>query len=120
MTIRYRKLDENGDYVFGSPPSVQQFYIDQPEAVAQAVLTRLRLSAGEWFLDADEGTPYTQAILGFAPANVRDFAIRQRVLDTIGINEITTFGSQVTDTRDYTVSIEAQSIFGPVVIDNTL
>ncbi|WP_083331557.1 hypothetical protein [Brucella inopinata] len=39
--MRYRKLDENDDYVFGG--NLASFFIDQPEAPAQAVKTRLML-----------------------------------------------------------------------------
>lgn len=60
--MRYRKLNTNGDYTFGQAQS--NFYVNTPEAVAQAVKTRLLLIQGEWFLDVSEGTPYSAKILG--------------------------------------------------------
>ena len=57
--MRYRKLDAAGDFVFGH--GAADYHRDSPEAVAQAVLTRLKLHRGEWFLDRSEGTPYTPA-----------------------------------------------------------
>ena len=46
--MRYRIEDANGDMTWGSGD--KNFYYNQPEAVAQAVMTRLRLWSGEWFL----------------------------------------------------------------------
>ncbi|EJX4360738.1 hypothetical protein OD522_005447, partial [Salmonella enterica] len=60
--MRYRREDENGDYTFGRGDS--GFFVDCPEAVAQAVKTRLQLWQGQWFLDVNEGTPYEQTIIG--------------------------------------------------------
>ena len=41
--MKYRKLTENGDYAFGRGGA--DMHADTPEAVGQAVLTRLRLFA---------------------------------------------------------------------------
>lgn len=117
MTIRYRKLDVNGDYTFGQPPQIQEFWIDQQEAIQQALTTRLLLIAGEWFLDLDEGTPYNTEILGFVPPNVRDFAIRQRILDTIGVNTLTTYESKVSQDRVGTVTASVDTIYGSVALN---
>lgn len=91
--MKYRKLDENGDYVFGLGDG--NFYKDQPEAVAQAVLTRLRLGAGEWFLDINAVTPYNSRIIGSGTINTYDVAIQQVVLDTVGVTEIVSYSSGI-------------------------
>ena len=44
--MKYRKLTENGDYAFGRGGA--DMHADTPEAVGQAVLTRLRLFAGSY------------------------------------------------------------------------
>lgn len=120
MTIRYRKLDANGDYTFGQLPQIQEFWIDQQEAVAQAILTRLQLTAGEWFLDLDEGTPYNTQILGFAPPNVRDFALRSRILDTIGVNSLTSYQSSIDQNRACGVTADVDTIYGQTSVTTTL
>lgn len=87
--MRYRKLDKTGDMTFGSQQA--DFYRDSPEAVAQAILTRLRLWAGEWFIDRTEGTPYQQAILGTGTKKTIEPAMRARILDTQGVTTIEEF-----------------------------
>lgn len=57
----YRMLDSNGDYVLGNGSS--QFF-SGPEAVAQAIVTHIKLLLGEWWEDVNLGTPLFQSILG--------------------------------------------------------
>lgn len=120
MTIRYRKMDANGDYTFGRPLAVQEFWVDQQEAVQQAILTRLTLSSGEWFLDSDEGTPYATKVLGYSPPNVRDFALRARILDTLGVDSITTYNSSIDQERACTVTANVDTIYGQTTVSATL
>jgi hypothetical protein len=87
--MRYRILDAAGDMTFGHQQ--QNFYRDQPEAVAQAVLTRLKLWAGEWFLDQSDGTPYQQAALGMRTQQSLDPAMRARILQTPGVLSLDLF-----------------------------
>ena len=120
MTIRYRKLDENGDYTFGKTIETQEFWVDQKEAVAQAILTRLRLATNEWFLDQTAGTPYATNILGFVPPNVRDFSIRARILDTPGVTSITSYTSTVSADRTASVSASVDTIYGAVSVNSAI
>ena len=89
--MRYRKLDADGDYTIGTG---QDFFVNSPEAVAQAVLTRLRLWRGEWFVDTKDGTPWATDILG-KRLQGRNYnaAIKQRILGTEGVTEITAYDS---------------------------
>ena len=113
--MRYRKLDSEGDYVFGQGP--QEFLADSPDSVAQAVLTRLRLESGEWFLDAQEGTPYQEQILGTNKQTTYDFAIKDRILGTEGVVAITSYASYVNpDTRIISVQATVQTQYGAVAI----
>lgn len=87
--MRYRKLDKTGDMSFGNQQA--DFFRNQPEAVAQAVWTRLRLWVGEWFIDQTEGTPYQQAMLGTNKSKTIEPAMRQRILQTEGVTNIEEF-----------------------------
>jgi hypothetical protein len=109
--MRYRILSATGDYVFGSH---SQFLVNSPQAVAQAIETRLKLSSGEWFLDTQEGTPYSTKITGYGTQDTRDVAIKERILDTPGVLQIESYASSVSSDRKFTVSVRVSTIYGTV------
>ena len=109
--MRYRKLDENGDMTFGG--GMLNYYVNQPEAVAQAVSTRLRLWVEEWFVDITEGTPWVQSALGKRTEQTVTNAIRMRILKTQGVNKITDFSfSQNASDRSVVISATIDTIYG--------
>lgn len=109
--MRYRKQDENGDYTFGR--SLSDFHIDNADAVAQAIDTRLKLWVGEWFADVSDGTGWTQAILGKHSQNLYELTLRQRVLETKGVLSIDNFQSYLEPkTRKLTVEMLVNTIYG--------
>ncbi|OTG82341.1 hypothetical protein [Acinetobacter sp. ANC 4648] len=117
--MRYRKLDENDDYSFGS--GVNDFHSNTPEAVAQAVLTRLRLWMGEWFADTSDGTGWNQSILGKQSGNLYELTLRQRVLQTPGVQSIEEFQSSLdAETRMLSVSMTINTIYGTAVLNRSL
>ncbi|MDT6962900.1 hypothetical protein QTN24_15475 [Cupriavidus sp. SZY C1] len=117
--MRYRKLSGTGDYVFGGQQA--DFYKDVPEAVAQAVLTRLRLLRGEWFLDKTAGTPWSTEVLGKYTNGTYDAAIRQRILGTQGVREIVEYSGTVdTEKRHLSVVARINTIYGPTTVEATL
>lgn len=71
--MKYRKLDKNGDYVFGNN---SYDYIEKDEAIAQAIKTKLYLFYGEWWEDISLGLPMFQSILG----QVSNSNLRQTVI----------------------------------------
>jgi hypothetical protein len=105
--MKYRSLDANGDYVVGL-----SFLSNSPATVAQAVLTRLKLWRGEWFLDTSDGTPWRQDILG-RPNGNPDVFIKQRILGTPGVTSIVTYSSTYSGpTRQFTVSGTLDTLYG--------
>ena len=109
--MRYRKQDENGDYTFGR--SLNDFHVDNADAVAQAIDTRLKLWVGEWFADVSDGTGWTQAILGKHSQNLYELTLRQRVLETKGVLSIDNFQSYLEPkTRKLTVEMLVNTIYG--------
>lgn len=119
--MRYRKLDANGDYQFmGTSP----FLINSPEAVAQAILTRLRLMRKEWFLNLKEGLD-KERILGYNTALTRDLAVKRRILDTAApdgtllVTKLTKYYSTVKN-RNFQVVAAVDTIYGPATINEVL
>jgi hypothetical protein len=112
--MRYRTLDANGDYSFGQ--SQQNFLIDSPQAVAQAVSTRLKLYTAEWFLDSTEGTPWSEQILGENTQAGYDAVIRNRILGTQGLAQVDSYqSSRDPDSRKLTVLVEITTDYGPSI-----
>lgn len=117
--MRYRKLDQNDDYSFGQ--GQVNFHKDTPEAVAQAVLTRLRLWLTEWFLDIEEGMPWVEGVLGKREKEAADNTIRTHVLETQGVTQIVEYASQYdADNRTLSVQLEIDTIYGQIKINEVL
>ena len=117
--MRYRALDSNGDYSFGIGPN--EFLVNSPEAVAQAVQTRLLLWEGEWFLDQSVGTPYLTRILGKGTQQFYDQAIQERILGNTGVQDISTYTSNLDAVaRKLTVSCTIDTIYGSTAFTQEL
>ncbi len=115
--MRYRKLDANGDFSAGH--GAADFHIDTPEAVAQAVLTRLRLWAGEWFLDTQEGTPYRERVLGVRKRLTAGPALKARIAATLNVSSVDSFSATYDgDTRALDVSADITTTYGAAALQN--
>jgi hypothetical protein len=115
--MRYRILSPEGDYTFGRGKS--EFLVNTPEAVAQAVGTRLKLLTGEWFLDQEEGTPYSSDILGNNTSALYDQAIQQRIIGTQGVVEIEAYTSTLNN-RNLTVDVIIKTLYGTTQLQQVI
>lgn len=117
--MRYRKLDNDGDFQMGHGGA--DYHVDTPECVAQAVKTRLALLTGEWFLDLTEGTPYRTQVWGKHTKETYDPLLRQRILQTEGVSELVSYASTFDpQTRKLTVSAELNTVYGTTSVNTTL
>ncbi|KVE23797.1 hypothetical protein WS67_21445 [Burkholderia singularis] len=117
--MRYRRLDVDNDYAFGA--GVADFLMNTPETVAQAVLTRLRLIQGEWFLDVTAGMPWATDVLGKYTDGTADTAIRQCILGTQGVTELTNYSSSIDpQTRALKVTATINTFYGTTTVQVTL
>lgn len=117
--MRYRRLDATGDMTFGQGGA--NFLADSPETVAQSVLTRLRLWAGEWYLNIAEGTPYKEAVLGKGTEKTAELAMRQRILETKGVQSLDSFSYALDrDQRRAEFAAEITTLYGATTITGDL
>lgn len=120
--IRYRKLDQNGDYTFGKG---QQCLTYGTYAVTQAIQTRMKLLKGEWFEDTEEGLPLFQEILGVQPTNpnltIIDSLIKKRILGTTDVTGIESFSSSYDSVeRQYSYSAVVNTKYGAITVSDAL
>ncbi|MFP2164544.1 hypothetical protein ACLEYI_06170 [Enterobacter ludwigii] len=81
-------------------------FVTGKEETRQACICRLRLFLGEYFLDATDGTPWFQSILGKTARDIAEANIKQRILSTRGVMAINTF-DMTSDTRSRRFTVTA-------------
>jgi len=91
------------------------FLVNSPAAVAQIVLTRLKLLAGEWFLDVTAGMPWKGQVIGAHTQSTRDEAIKSCILGTQGVTAIAagTYSSTVSG-RNLQVAATLVTAYGAI------
>ena len=120
--MKYRTLDNTGDSTFGS-----LIFLHEKEAVAQAILTRLKLLHGEWWEETSDGLPLFESILGVyggeEARNAIDLIISERIQGTKNVTEVVTYESSFNSkTRQYSANCTVNTTFGELVfsISNNL
>lgn len=114
--MRYRALDAAGDMQFGRGAAA--FLHDSPEAVAQAIRTRLLLFRGEWFADTTAGTAWSSRILGERTEDARLPELRDRILGTPGVRALLVLEAAINpDTRRLAVRAEVDTIYGRAAVE---
>ncbi|MBR2216401.1 MAG: hypothetical protein IJ849_11705 [Selenomonadaceae bacterium] len=107
--MRYRGLDENGDYRLGN----QNAYIEGAEAVRQACVTRLRQLIYEWWEKLEDGVPYWQKIIATRDVGEAIRQIRRRIELTKEVVTILYFDHNWdNEKRILTFRAVVQSIYG--------
>lgn len=118
ITIKYRRLDENGDYCFGKGLGD---FISEAEAVSQAIQTKLKLYEGEWWEDIKDGLPMFQKILGQrTPKSEVTNIIKNRILELkdyiLELKDVSFDYNQIT--RAYSFACTIITIYGQAIILN--
>lgn len=109
-------LDKTGDLLI---EDYDLKLIDGIDQVIQNVSIRLRFFLGEWFLDIESGIPYYQDFFIKAPNQIRiESLIKEEILDTDGINEITAFEAEFDSSlREFSVNFSAQADEGEIELE---
>lgn len=115
--MRYRRIDNNGDYIFGN--GQYDFLVDL-EAVPQAIKTKLNLFQGEWWEDLSEGLPFYQEIAGhfIKSDEEKDIITRiysNRIMDVEAVNEFLSVEAEFdNENRKYSLTASVDTIYGQI------
>lgn len=113
-SVKYRKLDSEGDYTFGHSNE----FLEGLEALTQAIKTRLKVIRGEWWEGDDTALPYMTEILGKANGdkNKLDLMVIHRITDTVGVLSVTDVKSSILG-RAYSFSCKVKTVYGTTTIE---
>jgi hypothetical protein len=117
--MKYRRLSSSGDYLFGGN---KQNFVSDLDAVAQAIMTRLKLFLAEWWENTADGLPLWQQIVGTNGKNVSaiDILIRQRIVGTENVTGIASYTSAFdSTTRNYSFVAVVNTSYGQVTVTNS-
>lgn len=114
---RTRALDSNGDYV----TSGSKVWLYDGEAIAQTIITRLKLISTEYWRDANEGTPWFTEVIGKNnnkyTITSKERVIKNRILNTDGVLSITEWSADFNGAnRTLFVSFTVLTEFGRITI----
>lgn len=113
MSLRYRRIDENGDYCFGH--GISDFCTDD-EAVLQAVATKIKLLRGEWWEDVYSGTELFSKMLGKVNEKTKneiDILLKERILEVQDVLSIKSFDSGINiNAKTYGAQVTLETIYG--------
>lgn len=102
--MKVRRLDQNHDWSFGSGICN---YAQESEAIAQTVKCKLLSITNDWFLDFQHGINWPKYLRKNPNFRAMELEIKQAVLKTSGVTEITDFDMQFdVDTRRCIVTVE--------------
>lgn len=94
----------NGDIVTSG-----EHFAKGKEATRQGVIRRLRLFLGEYFLDATDGTPWFEGVLGKTRQDFAEAALKRRIITAPGVVGISAF-SLTLEPRERRISVQASII----------
>lgn len=120
-TITYRKLDQNGDPLWGNG---QGSFVSDIDAVAQIIYTRLRLLLGEWWENLSLGTPLFQSMLGQSASDQAlqtvALLLKQRILGSPYVLSVYNSGiTRTPGTRDTAYVAYVNTQFGTLIVSFT-
>jgi hypothetical protein len=116
VSLSYLMLDSDYDPVFANNTS-----LTGAQAVAQAILTRLRLFLGEWFENLNLGLPVFQTMLGQLGSPRTLQAAQQAIVADIMtlspyVTSVTATSVSFNSANQLNIQVTAQTIFGAVSV----
>ena len=97
--MKYRRQDENGDYVFGHN---KNDYVSGNLAVGYAIKSKILLFYGEWWEDIGIGIPMFQSIMGQGKSSALKNSVQMLLSDRIKeIDEIMPKDNKLREEENY-------------------
>jgi hypothetical protein len=96
------------------------FLTNTPAAVGQAIVTRLKLMLGEWFLDNTVGMPYATQVFTEGGRFTADRAAQRVILGTQGVTQLVSYASQFSPSRAWSVQATVDTIYGQTHVQAVL
>lgn len=118
MTLKYRKQSSTGDYLFGGG---EQDFLNDVNAVVQAINTKLLLLKAEWWEDVDIGLPLFQQILGATGSysdllKTTDLFVQEEILEVEQVTGIEEFESSYSE-GTYSFSCTVNTVYGEATLE---
>lgn len=118
--LLYRKIDENGDMVWGHG---REDYLSGLDAITQVIKTRLAAIQNEWWEgDATALAYFTDLITAYTSDENKakiDLMIIERLMDTRGVVSVTDIQSSIIKRR-YTFNAKVATVYGITQAEVTL
>ena len=105
----YRRLDENGDRIFGGNSND---FLDKSDAIKQAVTTRLKLLKSEWWEDKTKGLPFFQQMVGSKNLELVKQLIVTEIQNVEGVKNVSDVRIELNENNNNTV------IFSCIIFTN--
>ena len=107
--MRIRKVDANGDIVFGQP---EDYIANSKKSVALLLKFRLNLWSGTWFANTQSGIPYLTEALGKRRVSTINAFIQETIRQTTGVGEILEYFSFLDAKGNLTIQGKVKTIYG--------
>lgn len=102
-------ISSAGDWIFGQGLAS---YKTKSDAIAQNVVTRLRLFKDDWYLDVDSGIPWIELLGTRGNSDRIQREIERTVLQTDGVKSISRLEiTEVAESRGISVILEYNDVF---------
>ena len=113
MAIKVSGLDINGDWTLGAGLAN---YIEEDDAIAQNVVTRIKSFQNDWFLDTSKNIDWLN-ILGSKNNELIIISEVTRVVkETNGVINVNSVEVISTDNRNATIEIDYDSIYNENIL----
>lgn len=97
------------NFVNGDIATSGEHFARGKEATRQGIIRRLRLFLGEYFLDATDGTPWFEGVLGKTRQDFAEAALKRRIITAPGVIGISSF-SLTLEPAERRITVQASVI----------